>query len=909
MLGLVVGDAGPAIGDLRDGIREGLGGLASKIAQVVRDGREGHRAVSSVGRRRGLGHGRALGGAELELELALGQAAALKDLGCREGLGRHMLRLVVVRERGVRDIRQPSGDLAIMGVDKLERVGGDVLGVRIASRTARNLARRVGNGLGASSRRLVGLDAVKVILRVAQCGELDGAGGVIGHLLAHGLVVLVKELERELPGLEPAALEDLLGGKHHRVVHAGLIAVVERGRQAGDRGVNLARAVIGGHNGHRMDGGVVGHASVGAGDLLEVVGVDARLGVGDGVKRDGAVSVVCRLADHRAVRVGELEAELTRHELGSGEHLLGRDRDAIGLGGLVAVLERGVVVTDGSHELALAVVGHVDRDDPGAPVVGPASLGALGLGDVEGVGANLGEGHVTKGDGLDCAVRDRGRRRGRGSAVRVADASGVARGERKVEGVRLGAVVAGYVLGHLENRVAGERDGFGGVGVIENRHILGNDGVITVCLGGGLGGSQVALAVVLDGHPDGPLALIVCDTILHAVRGIRRYELLDRVRESLGAAAVTGGVNAGKSVHGVGDGAKAHVAVGIVVPGDRKAVTIGLELELAVLERGAREDLTRGEVNCDLVGRVGVGDGGVVGRGGSHELALTVVGNLDRDLARDGVVGDSTRGALGLGDEVVVRARGGIRDVAKDHVAVCVVRDRCGLGHRRIGLLGGQREGELVGLEVATLEHLGSAQSGIAGKRGRLSRVGVGEGEARALNHSALGVDLLGDEVPLAVIRHLDRHRLSAGVIGHTGNGTGLGDGVDVSTRSVIRDGAKLDSAARLVGDGGRRGQRGALCCGDGELVLAGDVTGALEASRHGEDLLACDVEFDIGRVVGVLERKAIRGVVDLRAERAVTLIGNHNVNREGIAHGAHAGRQARGVLVDAVAIDVGAGR
>ena len=190
-----------------------------------------------------------------------------------------------------------------MGVDKRELVGGNVLGVRVSSRTARNLARRVGNGLGASSRRLVGLDAVKVILRVPQLRELDGAGGVIGHLLTHGLVVLVKELERELPRLEPAALEDLFGGKHHRIVNTGLIAVVERGRQAGDRGVNLARAVIGGHNGHRVDGGVVGHASVGASDLLEVVGVGAGLGIGDGVEGDGAVGGISRLADHRAVRV------------------------------------------------------------------------------------------------------------------------------------------------------------------------------------------------------------------------------------------------------------------------------------------------------------------------------------------------------------------------------------------------------------------------------------------------------------------------------------------------------------------------------------------------------------------------------------------------------------------------------
>ena len=236
-----------------------------------------------------------------------------------------------------------------MGVDKLKRVGGDVLGVRVASRAARNLARRVGNGLGASARRLIGLDAVEVILRVAQRRELDGARDVIGHLLAHGLVVLVKEVERELPCLEPAALEDLLGGKHHRIVNTGLIAVVERGRQAGDRGVNLARAVIGGHNGNRVDGGVVGHASVGSSDLLEVVGVGAGLGIGDGVEGDGAVGGIGRLANHLAIRIDQLERELASHERGTGEHLCGRDRDAVGLGGLVAVLERGVVARNGGN--------------------------------------------------------------------------------------------------------------------------------------------------------------------------------------------------------------------------------------------------------------------------------------------------------------------------------------------------------------------------------------------------------------------------------------------------------------------------------------------------------------------------------------------------------------------------------
>ena len=517
----------------------------------------------------------------------------------------------------------------------------------------------------------------------------------------------------------------------------------------------------------------------------------------------------------------------------------------------------------------------------------------MGLGNVEGVGAGLGEGHVTKGDGLGGTVRDRSRRRSRGRAVRVADASGVARGERKVEGVRLGAVESGHALGHRERRVAGEDNGLSGVGVIEDRHVLGNGGAITVCLGGGLGSSQVALAVVLDGHHDGPLALIVCDTILHAVHGIRRHKLLDRVREGLGATAVAGGVNAGKDVHGVSDGAKAHVAVGIVVLVDRNTVNIGLELELTVLERGAREDLARGEVNGGFVGRVGIGDRGVVARNGGLKLALTVIGNRNCDHSCGGVVGNSALGALDLSDGVAIRARGGVRDVAKDHVAVGVIGDRCDFRHGCVGLFSGQREGKLTSLEAATLKHLGSAQSGIAGKRGLLSRVGVSEGEVRTLNYGALGVDLLGDEVPLAVIRHLDRHRLGACIVGHTGNGTGFGDGVGVGARSIIGDGAKLDSAAGLVGDGGRRGQRGDIRRSDSEVELPGNVTGALEALGHGESLLAGDVKLRVRRVIGVFERKATGGVVYLRGKRTVAVVGDNNVNGEVVPHGAHAGRQA----------------
>ena len=330
MLGLVVGHARLAVGDLGDGVREGLGGLAGKVAQVVGDGREGHRAVGSIGHRRGGGHGHAIGGGELELELALRQATALKDLGCREGLGGHGLRPVDVRERGVRGVLQRCCDLAVVGIDKLKLVGGDVLGVRVAAGIAHDLVRRVGDGLGTGA-VLVRLDAIEVVLRVAQRGELDGTGRVVGHLLAHLLAILVKELERELPSFEPAALKDLLCGKHNGVVHAGRVAVGERGRQAGDGGMNLASAVIGRHDDHRMGGGVVGHAWVGAGDLPQGVGIGSGCGIGDGIEDNGAVGGIRRLADNVAVCVNQLEGELAGHERGAGEDLLGDNHDAVGL--------------------------------------------------------------------------------------------------------------------------------------------------------------------------------------------------------------------------------------------------------------------------------------------------------------------------------------------------------------------------------------------------------------------------------------------------------------------------------------------------------------------------------------------------------------------------------------------------
>ena len=132
---------------------------------MIRDGREGHGAVGGVGNRRGLGHRRALGCDELELKLALGQAATVKDLGSREGLSGYGLCLVVVRKRGVHGLLQRCRDLAVMGVDKLKGVGGDVLGVRVAAGVARNLARGVGNGLCASA-VLVWRNAIEVVLRV-----------------------------------------------------------------------------------------------------------------------------------------------------------------------------------------------------------------------------------------------------------------------------------------------------------------------------------------------------------------------------------------------------------------------------------------------------------------------------------------------------------------------------------------------------------------------------------------------------------------------------------------------------------------------------------------------------------------------------------------------------------------------
>ena len=127
MLCLVVGHTRLAVSNLSDGVGEGLGGLAGKVTQVVRNGREDHGAVGSVGCRCGIGHGHAIGSGELKLELAFGQAATLKDLGSREGRGSHRLCLVVVRERGVGRLLQRGRNLAVVSVDELELVGSNVL--------------------------------------------------------------------------------------------------------------------------------------------------------------------------------------------------------------------------------------------------------------------------------------------------------------------------------------------------------------------------------------------------------------------------------------------------------------------------------------------------------------------------------------------------------------------------------------------------------------------------------------------------------------------------------------------------------------------------------------------------------------------------------------------------------------
>ena len=268
-----------------------------------------------------------------------------------------------------------------------------------------------------------------------------------------------------------------------------------------------------------------------------------------------------------------------------------------------------------------------------------------------------------------------------------------------------------------------------------------------------------------------------------------------------------------------------------------------------------------------------------------------------------GVVGDTGLVACNLGDVVVV----GLAhvcllevDVAKDHVSIGVVGGCRTGGHGGVGLARLQREGKLVGLEVATLKHLGSAQGIIAGEGLVLHAIGVGEDgrAARCGGHGAIAVVDNGDHHELA--------RGRFGVVGHAVNTAGLGDAVVVDAGLGEGDVVKAGRGAIAVHAGHRGAFRHGRVGGLGRErkgVLTGDVTGTSKTAGYGKVLGDLDRSgCGCGAIaVGEGKVRALHGVVvlvDCLGDQVAALVGHldldglggsvvgHAVNGTGLSDG-----------------------
>ena len=640
-------------------------------------------------------------------------------------------------------VRDVSGKLAVAGVGDLDGHLGRmrVVGVAGGRGTLLGHAELIGAGLGK------GHGAEREALGLPVLGARDGGDvGALGDLDRVAVVVVGSELERE--------------GRCHVAAGQGLLALdgcVARERDlAGFVGVRkgtvlhlgggdkLTLAVIGNGNGDGSLAVIVAHTADGALNLGDLVDVGARLIEGEVAER-GGLGVLGRLGGQalggrRRVTLrldGELEEVgglpvAAIEDLGHA-HAGGKDDGlcSIGVGkGRVRALG------DGSHELAVLLL-NADLDDVLGLVVSHAVVALAQLGDGELIGAGSRKGDVAEGGLVVGGLGVDGELGGIGHG----DGGSVARGLLKLEleGVAVGPVAAGEVLGHGEVRRAAQRAGPRLVGVGHGEHAgalnrLTIGGVIAV--DGGLDHEPGDLAHA--GGDDNLLGPAVHGGQLERVAVILAVLLLELDGHGAGELGTVGVRPLLLYGHGVDRGQEGRdiEAVGFLA---RNLVVLA-----RLLEDGLVEDLGANPVIGGKLGRLAFIDGSIVCRLARLDLEGHLVGRALLELtdglevpAQGSVLADYSGRRLGPGLPVLLIAHrrevnravsGGARHVLGkfvDDLNVLVARGlRDGLdnvGKSRVELLGVRAvERGAAGSLLREAVHLfGSLGTGINGKEAR----------------------------------------------------------------------------------------------------------------------------------------------------------------------------------------------
>ena len=212
----------------------------------------------------------------------------------------------------------------------------------------------------------------------------------------------------------------------------------------------------------------------------------------------------------------------------------------------------------------------------------------------------------------------------------------------------------------------------------------------------------------------------------------------------------------------------------------------------------------------------------LINRGAGFKLAITVIGDGERDHVFIGIVGDAAEGAFHLTDDVGLFAFS-IKSKGREfNRAVCGVLGGTDKS-RAIGFI--QIEREFVRLQFTradfNVQRLASGQSNLNG----LGRIGVGKGCGCSVNrrvfvsaipaYIVLNIIVIANQLAIAVI--LDRYHdlINGGVVGDARNGTGvLADEVNVLICGV--------EYQRIISAEG------------GGLILLVDGSSTVARSRHG---------------------------------------------------------------------------
>ena len=361
-------------------------------------------------------------------------------------------------------------------------------------------------------------------------------------------------------------------------------------------------------------------------------------------------------------------------------------------------------------------------------------------------------------------------------------------------------------------------------------------------------GAERTVTVVGDGGHDGIGLAVVGDTTGIAL------DLAQRV-----------GVFAGS---GVLDGDHRDVALGVIGAGGDHVVALDeLEVELALLEVAAVQDLGRGDLVGDaglirirLVAVVELRLVSALQLVRSAECAVAVVGDGGHDGIGLAVVGDAVAGgsAVGLAQRVGVLAGLGVLDgVHRDLAASDVGAGGDDLGIFALAL--DELEGELVGLEVTAGQDLGRGD--LVGDAGDLGARLVGIGELGLL---VFLQDMLGLEGAVAVVGDGGHDSVLGGAVGDAANVTlDLAQRVGVLAGLGVLHGAHRDVAGGVVGAGSD--DLGVLVLALNELE--GELVGLEAELAPGQDLgrgdLVGDAELVRLHTIGIREH-LILGLCDL---------------------------------------------